>query len=250
MYIHYIILGSSYKTGRRIALDIVYKDKKGEKIVKDTVKFLNKKCIFNSISTHVLPSKSDSFEAIKEYDKFFYNVVLINNKEEFAKLINKDRYLDGYDVSKYILTKVPCTHLKLEKLVYFCYSDYLLNNNKKLFNDKIFAYQKGPIIKSVYKKYRGSKVILTNGEDDEKKYSKEEDYLPIRSRLLASEDSPKKVMSIDKTLEKYGHLTGSELVLLTHRENTPWSKVKEKGLYKSINDNIIKKYHCNEVMEI
>ena len=244
MYIHYIILGSSYKTGRRIALDIVYKDKKGEKIVKDTVKFLNKKCIFNSISTHVLPSKSDSFEAIKEYDKFFSNVVLINNKEEFAKLINKDRYLDGYDVSKYILTKVPCTHLKLEKLVYFSYADYLLNNNKKLFNDKILAYQKGPIIKSIYKKYDN------NLEDDEKVYSKEQDYLPIRSRLLASEDGPKKVMSIDKTLEKYGDLSGSELVLLTHHENTPWSKVKERGLYKLINDNIIKKYHHNEVMEI
>lgn len=36
MMIHYIILGSSYRTGRRIALDIVSKDTFNEQAVNET----------------------------------------------------------------------------------------------------------------------------------------------------------------------------------------------------------------------
>lgn len=150
--------------------------------------------------------------------------------------MNKDRDLIGIDVSGYILSKVKCSHLKLKKLVYMCYVDYLCKYNEKLFTDKILAYQYGPIVETVYNKYKNSgKKILKNNID------REDEMLIFRSRILASRNGINKAFSIDKTLEKYSNLTSSELVSLTHRENSPWTKSKE-----IITDDMIIKYHKYE----
>lgn len=57
------------------------------------------------------------------------------------------------------------------------------------------------------------------------------------------------MISIDKTLDKYGNLFTSELVRLVHSKSSPWSKSGEGELYnKEITDDIIIKYHKNEVI--
>lgn len=242
MYIHYIILGSAYEEGCRIALDIVGKDSVNETSVKNVTNYLKHKCSWYSLSTHVIPNKGKSFSDIQEYDKYFEKVKLIKTKETFAKLVNKDKYIDGYDVARYIMTKIPCTHLKVQKLTYMCYAEYLCKNNERLFDDIIYAYEKGPVIKSVYDKLKKTKGKII--EDDTSAYSKEEKYLPIRSRILVTENGIDKVDIIDKTIEKYGKLSSNELVQITHRENSPWSK-SGKGLqrFKKITDQVIKDYH-------
>lgn len=73
--------------------------------------------------------------------------------------------------------------------------------------------------------------------------------IPVRSRIISSKDGIKKLISIDKTLDKYGNLFTSELVRLVHSKSSPWSKAGEGELYdKEITDNIIIKYHKNEVI--
>lgn len=247
MAVHYIILAPSYSERKRIALDISAEKIVDEKIVREVLDYLKENCIFSSLSTHVIPTESIDFNSVREHDKYFKDVKIIATKEEFAKILNKDRYLEGIDVANYILSKIHCTHLKLEKLTYFCYANYLCQYDKPLFNDKIYAYKKGPIIYSVYKKFKKTKEILINEEDDSREKFNEGGYLPIRSRLFASEEGIFKVDSINKTLEKYGHLSGQELVALTHKSDSPWnhSGAGQKK-YKRIEDDIILKYHRNE----
>lgn len=247
MYIHYIIVGSAYEEGCRIALDIVGKEVVNENQVKKVVNYLKHKCSWYSLSTHVIPNKGKNFTDIQEYDKYFENVKLINTKENFAKLVNKDKYVNGYDVARYIMTKIPCTHLKIQKLTYLCYAEYLCETDERLFKDTIYAYEKGPVIKSVYNKLKKTKGDIKEVEDDTSKYLNEEKYLPIRSRILVTKDGIDKVDSINKTLEKYGNLSSSELVKITHRENSPWSK-SGKGIkkFKVITDRIIKENHYVE----
>lgn len=73
--------------------------------------------------------------------------------------------------------------------------------------------------------------------------------MPVRSRIISSKDGMKKLISIDKTLDKYGDLSASELVKLVHSKSSPWSKSCEGELYnKEITDDIIIKYHKNEVI--
>ena len=78
-------------------------------------------------------------------------------------------------------------------------------------------------------------------------YSEAGKKLPIRSRILSSENGVKKLLSIDKTLDKYKDFSATKLVRLTHKESTPWSKAGS-GLFsfKEISDKLIIDFHKYE----
>ena len=78
--------------------------------------------------------------------------------------------------------------------------------------------------------------------------SKNISEMPAKSRILFAEGGTKKLLSIEKTLKKYGGLSAADLVDLTHRDNTPWSK-SFKGLgklYSAMKLDTIKEYHHYE----
>lgn len=246
MFVHYIITSSSYSKGKRIALHYLVETKTWLSVCKDIVKKITFECGKDvSISTHVIKSYEDSWKSVVENDAFFKNVELINCIDEFIELINKDRTLLGIDVAKYILNKINCTHLKLQKLVYLCHADYLCDNGDALFTDDILAFIYGPVVESVYNQYKGKKNIEQNVDNKEILFSKIEE-MPTKSRILFAENGILKVSSIDKTLDKYEKYTASELVDLTHKENSPWDIASKKEL-KKISNDLILEFHKNEV---
>lgn len=183
-----------------------------------------------------------------EKDYFFRDVEVIDNIDEFIKLIQNDRKLNGLDIAKYILCKVKCTHLKLEKLVYLCFAEHLCKYDENLYEDKIYAYKYGPVVKSVYERYKtyGYREIE---QDDENIDATDVYEMPSKSRILFAEDGISKVKSIDETIEKYGNFSASDLVELTHKQNTPWD-ISGKGQLRDeiIENDVIKKYHDNETI--
>ena len=250
---HYIIIASAYSIGKRIALDYCSDDiLLMEPIQRDTDYILDKCGKDTPISSHFIQVEKTGWDAVRKKDKFFDGIELIKTKEEFVKLILADQSLLGIDIAKYILTKVPCTHLKLEKLVYMCYADYLCKEDSRLFEDTIYAYRLGPVIKTIYEKYKkkGSFLIDVPAEEDNKKlYDEQKEKMPIRSRILASKDGLKKIISIDKTLDKYGNYTASELVGITHKKSSPWCEAGcGEMMDLVISDELIKKYHKYEII--
>lgn len=249
---HFIVMASAYSKGKRIALDYFEEDILQMDIIQKDIDYILKKCGRDTpISTHYIQTSEPGWDKVVELDKFFEKAELISTKEEFVKILLMDRSLKGIDIAKYILTKVPCTHLKLEKLVYMCYADYLCHEGKKLFEDKIYAYKLGPVIKSVYGKYKksGYETIKADKDEEDDTYTYDETTkkMPIRSRILSSSDGLKKLISIDKTLEKYSKYSAEQLVEITHKKNTPWSKAGAGFLsYRIIKDSLITKYHKNE----
>ena len=240
-------MGSAYSIGSRIALDYCYDDEKQLNKIKKSINNVISEFADDvpSLSTHFLQTDSTTWESVIKADPFFKTVKHVLIEEEFIKMIMKDRVLKGLDIAKYILAKLPCTHLKLEKLVYMSYADYLCETGEKLFDDKIYSYSYGPVIDSVYKKFRKSGADII---EDTEIYSKEEKILPIRSRIMSSKDGLKKLSSIDRTLKKYGELSAEKLVNLTHKPSSPWQK-SGAGEYvnKEISDDVIIRYHCNEI---
>lgn len=235
MITHYIILSSSYSIGKRIAVDYILTNKESYCNLKDIVPKIIEKCGSDvSISTHSIQTENKTWQSVVEKDQFFKDVEVITSLEKFIKLIVNDRHLKGIDIAKYILSKIDCTHLKLEKLVYLCYAEYLCKTDKKLFEDKIFAYKYGPVVGSVYNVYKeyGKDTITSKVEE-----------MPSKSRILFAKDGLEKIDIIDKTINKYGKYTASQLVTLTHKENTPWSKTINQIFSKNIKDCTIKKYH-------
>lgn len=245
---HYIIMASAYSIGKRIVLDYCYENDLNMHTIQNDINYITKKCGEDiSISSHSIQTKSSSWESVIRTDKFFKDTLVVKTKEEFVKIVLKDRELVGTDIAKYILSVIPCTHLKLEKLAYMCYADYMCSEGEKLFTDKIYSYKLGPVIESIYNKYTKSGKGLLEVEDDKITYDEDEKKLPSRSRILASKDGLKKLLSIDKTLKMYGNYTASQLVDITHRKDTPWNKSGAgTESYIEISDELIKKYHKNE----
>ena len=247
---HFIIMASAYSIGKRIVLDYSDTDKLDMDNIQRDIDYIFEKCGEDvPISTHFIQTNSVSWDSVIKLDNFFAKTELVHSKEKFVELIMKDRNLNSLDVAKYILTKVPCTHLKLEKLVYMCYADYLCDTKTKLFDDKIFAYKLGPVIKNVYQKYKKSGNSSISVEDDTIMYNESNKKMPIRSRILSSKDGIKKLISIDKTLDKYSNFSASYLVGLTHKDSTPWSiSGSGNNSYEEITDDCIIKFHNIETI--
>nr|DAL86599.1 MAG TPA: hypothetical protein [Caudoviricetes sp.] len=49
------------------------------------------------------------------------------------------------------------THLKLQKLLYFAQGSYSAMEGKPLFNEKIYAWSHGPVVKDLYPVYKDNK---------------------------------------------------------------------------------------------
>lgn len=249
MVTHFIFLSSSYSLGTRIALDYIVTDSDVQEKIKEHLDKIINECGKDvSISTHMIQADDETWNSVCIADHFFKDVKVIDSIDKFIKLIKKDRNLEGIDVAKYILSKIECTQLKLQKLVYLCFADYLCETGKELFSDKIYAFKYGPVVDSVYKRYKGYgyKAIEEEGDIDSENIAE----MPARSRILFAEEGTEKLLSIEKTLDKYGKLSATKLVELTHKGNTPWAKTfKGLGkLYSTIKLNTIKEYHKNEEM--
>lgn len=250
MVTHFIIMSSAYSLGKRIALDYILDEEKMQDELKDKLDKIIEICGRDvSVSTHMIHAEDKTWESVCKADHFFREVTVLHTVDEFIKRIQKDRKLQGIDIAKYILSKIQCTQLKLQKLVYMCYADYLCNTGKELFKDEILAYKYGPVIETVYKRYKqyGYKPIEKESNIESKGISE----MPSKSRILFAEDGLEKIQNIDETLNKYGLLKANELVNLTHRKDTPWDKTAKRAwpLTARIENHTIKEYHKNEVIE-
>lgn len=249
MFSHYIIIGSAYSIGRRIGLDYVVSSDKDFDKVKNDIEYIKTNCKNELyLSSNFIKTEGKDWDSVIKHDAYFKNIKIIDSLDEFISLLDEDRLLLGKDIARYILTRIPCTHLKLEKLVYLCYADYVCKYNRSLFSDRIYAYKLGPVITSVYDKYKKSKSVLFSEEDDSIIEDERSLYLPIRSRIMASKYGSDKIYSIDDTLKKYGDMSAYELVNITHKKNSPWSVVGyvEGEQPKTINKDIVYKYHKYE----
>lgn len=250
MVTHFIFMSSSYSLGTRIALDFIVKEASIQRELKNDLDKIIMTCGRDvSISTHMIQTDDETWDSVCKSDYFFKNVKVISDLETFIKLIQKDRKLQGIDVAKYILSKITCTQLKLQKLVYLCFADYLCDMERVLFTDKIYAFKYGPVVDTVYKKYKeyGYEAIDDEKGDIDSKGILE---MPAKSRILFAEDGTGKIISIENTLKKYGDLTSTELVNITHKEDSPWKKTYrgEEKTYSQIELDTIKKYHKFEVI--
>lgn len=245
MITHYIILSSSYSKGKRIALHFADENLDRKKIMKylDDIK---QHCGDDvSISSHVITTEDKTFDSVCKLDKFFKDVCVVKTIKEFISLILQDRKLRGIDIAKYILSIQPCNHLTLQKLTYLCYADYLCKTNKKLFDDKILAYTYGPVIQSIYDKFRGRGRAKLSGDELDRKEGvyKPDTRLSARSRIIFADGGHEKLLSIDSTLKKYGDIDSWRLVEITHREGSPWQRTRQSSIIK---DSDILNYHCVE----
>ena len=113
----------------------------------------------------------------------------------FIDLANCDEYGDGM------------TNMRLNKLLFFAQGHYFARTGKPLFDDDFKAWEYGPVVSDIYQKYKcyGRKPFSEIDSD----YCSE-DFAPDELEVLLD------------VAREYGKLATSELVNITHRNNSPW----------------------------
>ena len=118
------------------------------------------------------------------------------------------------------------TPMQVLKLVYISHGWMLGLHRQPLFGENVEAWKYGPVVPSVYHKYkefRGN-PIKSPGKDHEEDMER-----PKRN-------------TIDQVFNQYATYTGIELSELTHQEGSPWDTAWKEGMDIIPND-LIQKYY-------
>lgn len=130
-----------------------------------------------------------------------------------------DELADIYDVADYIIIKateagVPLNLLKLQKLLYYSEAWRLAFTGQPLTGARFQAWVHGPVNRSVYDRYNDQKVLYSEVTPKDVPVSFSFDHLTEEQRD-----------HIDSVLEAYGQFSGTELEVMTHREE-PWIRAR------------------------
>jgi len=127
------------------------------------------------------------------------------------------------------------TNLKMQKLLYYAQGVYLAYKDIELFENDIYAWNHGPVVKEVYDEYKcyGRQGIDVEISDEEK--------MEILSEVEKKEDSLEVLEAVYKNYAKY---SAWHLVEMTHSES-PWINTQRNEV---MDRELIKDYFKLEVV--
>lgn len=251
MYTHLIIIGSDFESGDRIGFHISSmigskSNSQFRRSIRPLMEALEDKSV--SVAVHQVQTFDETWESVITLDPFFKDVIIVDTSFKFLHRLSSKKSLKAIDISMLILSKVTSTPLKLQKLLYLCYADYLLISDRKMFGEEIVAYQYGPVVEEIYQEFKGIRTELEIEDDVFLNINSNLDSIEEQSMLMARITSSPFGFEIYEsclsTLEKYGDLTARQLVDLTHKPNDPWDiALKREGRNATITDQIIREHH-------
>ena len=121
------------------------------------------------------------------------------------------------------------SNLKLQKLLYYAQGCFLAITDKPLFNDPILAWQHGPVVSSIYHKY---KQYGSNGIEFDEDFD-----------LSTFTEYENKILS--QVYETFGQYSAWKLRSRAHNED-PWKNTK---IDDEINPDLIKDYFKRTYIE-
>ena len=136
------------------------------------------------------------------------------------------------DVARYVINycnqnHIGISNLKLQKVLYFIQAEFLVSNSGEdaCFNDRIEAWDFGPVVPSVYRHYKlyGSANI------------------PATSAITYRDILPWDRDLIDGMIKKTAPYSAAELVQITHNQ-APWKDAYIPGLNREITQKSIYDY--------
>lgn len=137
--------------------------------------------------------------------------------------------------------------LQLNKLCYITQGFCLGDSGEPAFNDAIEAWKYGPVVKSVYGRFKqyGSAKITHLADNrplnhDERRPSPEDHAASARLR-------PHAVKAANRVVSGYGKFSGMQLLKMTHYKGTPWHKVYSPCRNNVISIDLIREHYKNLV---
>lgn len=137
----------------------------------------------------------------------------------------------------------PITQMKLLKLVYIAYGWYLSVLDKRLFDEPIYAWKHGPVVRSLYDEFKHNIDAPIHQHSiqfdlDEKKVT--------TPRILDKDAAANLVLG--SVWDIYKHYSASQLRNKTHEAGTPWYQVYDPEKRNAlITDALIKPHFDKKI---
>lgn len=245
MAFHFIAIISDFSGGRRIGWHYSSEERLDKNYISEFFERVKEKCGKIQFGIHKLSTDSTSWNSVTEKDSFFDDVIVTEDITAFIDVISKDKELTAYDVAKFVLSLQPSSHLKLQKLLYYMYAEFLLKTGKKLFKEPIVAFKYGPVVEDIFSKYKVHGKSLIDYQEDANIKLLTDDLVvtPSFMKVLSSEHGLEAIECITSVLIKYGKYAPFRLVDKTHQEGGPWQRAYEPGQNCVITDELITQYH-------
>lgn len=118
------------------------------------------------------------------------------------------------DVANWFLNRVDreagdiITPLALQKLVFFAQAWFLANRGKPLFKEDFQAWAHGPVVRSLWERFRDYQWDALPSADAQPELSAETQSL------------------LDAVYDKYGQYSAKKLERMTHEKKGPWEKAR------------------------
>lgn len=151
--------------------------------------------------------------------------------------------MKAIDVARYLITleakeaqdddsadSFGVSHLKIQKMLYFCQGYYLGLYNEPLFDDKIEAWQHGPVVPSVYAQLK---------KDNDTYILPSKNYLMNDSEIANISQKEKEM--IESVFQVKGQYSAWRLRDETHSQS-PWIDAYKKGPNTEITQRVLSAY--------
>ena len=134
--------------------------------------------------------------------------------------------------------------LQLNKLCYITQGFCLGESGEPAFKDVIEAWKYGPVVKSVYRKFRQyGRAPITHLSDGRTSLNYDK-YLPSPEEHAESAHLPgRTTRAARRVVSAYGKYSGIELLKMTHYVGTPWHKVYSPSCNKPIPTPLILEHY-------
>jgi uncharacterized phage-associated protein len=132
--------------------------------------------------------------------------------------MQKFRTVSALQLSHYILSFVPSSQLKLQKLVYYSEGWHLAYFEHPLIDEDFEAWVHGPVVRSLWDHYKGRGDYFTNFRLKPEYSERIRNYF---HQLFCSEQ----LELINDVLKEYGDKSAYHLEALSHSED-PWREAR------------------------
>lgn len=153
----------------------------------------------------------------------------------------------NYFINKSLETGRPITPMQLVKLVYISHGWYLGHTGEPLIPEVVEAWKYGPVIPSVYHKFKSYGDTPIKSQAEELHVVNDEIIFLFPN---VTDESAKKLL--ENVWNAYSNLDGLQLSTLTHQKGTPWDVIwNERGGkdFKSepIPNDLIEKHYKEKI---
>ena len=157
----------------------------------------------------------------------------------------KMRY-NAIDVSRHIINysnkkNYGISNLKLQKILYFVQAYFLLKTGSACFDDRIEAWDLGPVVPVAYREYKifgnANIPMITFVIEKDSRNIWNSKVLPFNDDVILEYDKE----LIDSVVDKFSEYSASDLVRLTHNQQ-PWIDAYSKNKNNEISRKAIEDY--------